>query len=75
MSGAVVATDSAAVRAMAPAAKLADGAYAQLKQDIFDFRLVPGDRFSETEIAERLGISRTPVREPCSGCSATGIST
>ena len=44
-------------------AKLADGAYAQLKQDIFDFHLVPGDRFSEAEVAERLGISRTPVRE------------
>ena len=43
--------------------KLADGAYAQLKEDIFDFRLVPGDRFSEAEVAERLGISRTPVRE------------
>ena len=46
-----------------PPAKLADGAYDRLKQDIFDFRLVPGDRFSETEVAERLGISRTPVRE------------
>jgi DNA-binding GntR family transcriptional regulator len=44
-------------------AKLADGAYAQLKEDIFDFRLIPGDRFSESEVAERLGISRTPVRE------------
>ncbi len=52
----------AAPRATAPA-KLADGAYARLKQDIFDFRLVPGDRFSEAEVAEKLGISRTPVRE------------
>lgn len=46
-----------------PAGKLADAVYAQLKEDIFDFRLVPGDRFSETEVAERLGVSRTPVRE------------
>jgi DNA-binding GntR family transcriptional regulator len=44
-------------------ATLADSAYALLKQDIFDFRLVPGDRFSESEIAARLGMSRTPVRD------------
>jgi DNA-binding GntR family transcriptional regulator len=42
---------------------LADSAYARLKEDIFDFRLVPGDRFSESEIAGRLGMSRTPVRD------------
>ena len=28
-----------------------------------DFRLVPGDRFSEAELGARLGVSRTPVRE------------
>jgi DNA-binding GntR family transcriptional regulator len=28
-----------------------------------DFRLLPGDRFSEAEIGQRLGVSRTPVRE------------
>lgn len=44
-------------------ATLADSVYAKLKQDIFDFRLIPGDRFSETEVAERLSVSRTPVRE------------
>lgn len=42
---------------------LAHTVYAQLKSDIFDFRLLPGDRFTETEVAERLGVSRTPVRE------------
>lgn len=42
---------------------LADTAYARLREDIFDFRLVPGDRFSESEIAARLGMSRTPVRD------------
>lgn len=55
-------TNRVGARASAPA-KLADGAYAQLKKDIFDFQLVPGDRFSESEVGERLGISRTPVRE------------
>lgn len=42
---------------------LADTAYSSLKRDILDFRLAPGDRFTETEIAERLQVSRTPVRE------------
>ena len=42
---------------------LAERIYRQLKKDTFDFRLLPGDRFSENEIAERMGASRTPVRE------------
>lgn len=42
---------------------LADTAYGTLKRDILDFRLAPGDRFTETEIADRLRVSRTPVRE------------
>lgn len=42
---------------------LAEKVYQALKQDIFAFRLMPGDRFSENEIAERLGVSRTPVRQ------------
>jgi DNA-binding GntR family transcriptional regulator len=37
--------------------------YEQLKRDIAEFKLVPGDRFSENEISERLGVSRTPVRQ------------
>ena len=37
--------------------------YQQLKRDVSDFKLVPGDRFTETEISERLGVSRTPVRQ------------
>jgi DNA-binding GntR family transcriptional regulator len=42
---------------------LAEKVYQALKQDIFAFRLMPGDRFSENEIAERLEVSRTPVRQ------------
>ena len=41
----------------------ADEVYAHLKQGIGEFSLVPGDRFTETEISERLGVSRTPVRQ------------
>ncbi|RRZ88145.1 GntR family transcriptional regulator [Erwinia sp. 198] len=42
---------------------LADKIYQTLKNDIFDFRLMPGDRFSENEIAGRMAVSRTPVRQ------------
>ncbi|MCG8707853.1 GntR family transcriptional regulator [Brenneria sp. 4F2] len=42
---------------------LAERVYQTLKNDIFDFRLMPGDRFSESEIAERMDVSRTPVRQ------------
>ncbi len=42
---------------------LAASVYQQIKGDIFDFRLLPGDRFTESEVAARAGVSRTPVRE------------
>lgn len=42
---------------------LAGQIYAQLKADIFDFRLLPGDRFSEGDVATRMNVSRTPVRQ------------
>lgn len=41
----------------------ADEAYAQLKSDIAEFKLVPGDRFTESDVSVRLGVSRTPVRQ------------
>ena len=42
---------------------LAETVYRQLKSDIFEFRLMPGTRFSENEVARRARVSRTPVRE------------
>jgi len=42
---------------------MVEGIYRQLKDDIFEFRLLPGDRFSESEVAERVQASRTPVRQ------------
>jgi DNA-binding GntR family transcriptional regulator len=48
----------------APArSNLAEQVYAELKAQMHDFSLVPGDRFSEAELGARLGVSRTPVRE------------
>lgn len=46
-----------------PVKSLAAGVYERIKAEIFDFCLLPGDRFTETEVAARLGVSRTPVRE------------
>ncbi len=42
---------------------LADQAYAKVKQMIFDFALMPGDRCSESDLAQRVGVSRTPLRQ------------
>lgn len=42
---------------------LAERVYQALKSDIFEFRLMPGDRFSESDIAGRMAVSRTPVRQ------------
>src|ERR1700733_13272494 len=42
---------------------LAYSVYEQLRSELFDFRLLPGDRFSEIEVVERTGTSRTPVRQ------------
>jgi DNA-binding GntR family transcriptional regulator len=42
---------------------LVDSVYGKLKADLFDFHLLPGDRFTEVEVANRTGASRTPVRQ------------
>ncbi len=41
----------------------AQGVYGQIKDLILGFELYPGSRVTETELAERFGVSRTPVRE------------
>ena len=48
---------------MKRSSKLAAPVYERLKADIFEFRLMPGTRFSENEVARRARVSRTPVRE------------
>lgn len=37
--------------------------YATLRASILSGELAPGDRLVETQLAERLGVSRTPIRE------------
>lgn len=42
---------------------LTERIYLTVKGEIFNFVLLPGDRFTENEVAERVEASRTPVRE------------
>jgi DNA-binding GntR family transcriptional regulator len=51
----------------------ADEVYAQLKADVAEFRLVPGDRFTENELSDRLGVSRTPVRQALTRLQQEGL--
>jgi DNA-binding GntR family transcriptional regulator len=51
----------------------ADEVYDQIKADVGEFRLVPGDRFTENEISERLGVSRTPVRQALTRLQQEGL--
>jgi DNA-binding GntR family transcriptional regulator len=46
-----------------PANQLAEQVYLIIKDEISDFRLLPGDRVTETRLAERYRVSRTPVRD------------
>ena len=46
-----------------PANALAEQVYLRIKDEIFDFHLLPSDRFTETALAERYGVSRTPLRD------------
>lgn len=52
-----------AVARASRAESVSERIYRQLKESIFEFRLLPGDRVTETELAELTHASRTPVRE------------
>ena len=47
----------------APRKWTADRIYQNLRQGIMTLELYPGSRVTETELAQRFGVSRTPVRE------------
>jgi DNA-binding GntR family transcriptional regulator len=58
-------------RRRAPA--LVDEAYIALGEAIVDGRLQPGDRLRDVELAELMGISRTPVREALQKLERIGL--
>jgi len=52
---------------------LGDEVYARLGEAILDGRLAPGDRLRDQELAEWLGVSRTPVREALQRLERVGL--
>ena len=54
-------------------AVLGDEVYARLGEAILDGRLAPGERLRDQELAEWLGVSRTPVREALQRLERTGL--
>lgn len=57
----------------APAIRAVDRVVGALREDMLDGTLAPGDRIAEVDIAERLGVSRTPVREAIGRLAAEGL--
>jgi DNA-binding GntR family transcriptional regulator len=52
---------------------LTGGTYAELRELIFSGQLRPSDRLVETEVAARLNVSRTPIREALQKLRADGL--
>jgi DNA-binding GntR family transcriptional regulator len=52
---------------------LTDRFRGQVEEEILAGRLVPGERLDERTLAERFGVSRTPVREALMQLAATGM--
>ncbi len=51
----------------------ADHVYFSVREDIFEMRLLPGDRLTEGSIAERFDVSRTPAREALQRLQSDGL--
>jgi DNA-binding GntR family transcriptional regulator len=55
------------------AVRASERAYETLREDILQWRLEPGTVLGEVEQSERLGVSRTPVREALARLNADGL--
>ena len=53
--------------------RASDRAYAALREDILTGRLTAGTALSEVELAERLGVSRTPLRAALARLALEGL--
>lgn len=58
---------------MWPAVRASDQAYARLREEILHWQLLPGTQLSEIELAERLGVSRTPLRAALARLALEGL--
>jgi len=52
---------------------LADQTFEAVKRMIFDFELIPGERFSESDLTTRLKVSRTPLRQALQRLAGQGL--
>ncbi len=52
---------------------LKEAVYHRLKENIIRGKLLPGSKLVETEIAKRLGVSRTPLREAINRLGQEGL--
>lgn len=53
--------------------RASDIAYESLRDDILNWRIAPGTALSETELALRLGVSRTPLRAALARLALEGL--
>lgn len=53
--------------------RASESAYRTLREDIVEWRLLPGTVLAEVEQSQRLGVSRTPVREALGRLCAEGL--
>lgn len=53
--------------------RMSDAAYERLKHAIVTGELAPGEKIRDSDIAQRLGLSRTPVREALTRLADTGL--
>ena len=53
--------------------RASERAYEALRRDILNWDLPPGSVLAEVELSERLGVSRTPVREAVAKLVADGL--
>ena len=53
--------------------RASDQAYARLREEILHWQLLPGTQLSEIELAERLGVSRTPLRAALARLALEGL--
>lgn len=53
--------------------RASDAAYERLREEILNWRLPPGTALSEIELADRLGISRTPLRSALARLALEGL--
>lgn len=50
-----------------------EGVYGHLRRAVLDGDLAPGERLGEAELGERLGVSRTPIREALMRLTQDGL--